>query len=551
MSKTIPTEEVKVLPLSNYTRAAAGLAKLNDSYDGDTSPQALKYEEIVEESKSDEELDSAKIPEIEAVKGIVLYTDGGCRPNPGPGGWGIHGYLYLETAPKKGSGNSEHMLTADGYVNKIQHALMGNTQKPKEVTPVHYIDGFGSFLEPVTNNIAEVVAAVEAIIHAREFNAQRVLIWTDSEYLRKGLESWVDSWQKNGWVKRDQSPIANVEYWKRLVEERDRLRQRGVEVEIRWIKAHDDFVGNEKADQLASMGVMTSQRGEARHSMDISPAEGYWRYDPERHPFLNHRRLYMNTLSASNKPGEYYIGEHGKDDDLPGKRISDGAFALVRLGTPDPVVEAVRQYQCSIAREVDSILLVRLDNVFRPDTHKQIASYGPTALCQTTPYRLDLESMDKQPISKERNPPMLVMRVVEEIEKLNEKLELFLKQDASVCVTDLTAILYETTVKVDKKGTSTTLMKLKPEYNVGFARLEVEANYLSEKNEVASASVTLTLGIDMLDRNSLKRLEDMLPKVSLISWNEAPNVFRYATVVQAGNDVGIWAGVYSNLRIVV
>ena len=481
------------------------------------------------------------------IQGLVLYTDGGCRPNPGPGGWGMHGYLYLADKPKKGSGNSDHVLTDKGYITKVKAAVsVGGFM---EITPVHYVDGFGSFAHDITNNVAEITAALAGLQHAVDYDVKSVLILTDSEYVRQGLEKWVIGWARNGWVKSDGSEIANVQYWKRLVEARDVLTARGVEVKIQWVKGHDDILGNELADKLATVAVMTSGRLGARSSVQVSVPEGYWKYEPDRHPFLAHRRMYFNTQSAFNKPGEYYLGEHGKDDDLLGKRISDGAYAVVHLESPDTILELVRNHQIELAGETDSIVMARLDHLYRPNTHREISTHGTLAIEQPSPYRLDLMCMDREPLTRELRPPKLAMRAVEAVEELAAKLGHYLAGTGDIVKTDLTSILYETTVKADKKGVSTTTMKLKPEYNVGFAALEVDANYLAG-GEVASASIILTLGIDLLDRNALKRLEGENPKVSLISWNEAPNVFRYATVIEAGNNKGIWAGVYSNLRMI-
>lgn len=483
-----------------------------------------------------------------APQGIVLYTDGGCRPNPGPGGWGVHGYLYRDELPKKGAGNPEHVLTHRGYVTKAKMAQAGVSREYREVSPVHYIDGFGSFAIDITNNVAEIAAATAGLVHAADFDVKAALILTDSEYVRKGLEGWVDGWIRNGWVKSDGMAIANVEHWKKLVEARDKLRNRGVEVSIEWVKGHDDILGNVQADKLATVAVMVSRNREARQSIEITTAEGYWKYDAERHPMLNHRRMYMNTKQEFNRPGEYYIGEHGKDDELLGKRISDGAYALVRLEKPDPILELVRTRQIELSSDIDTLVMVRLDYLYRPEVHQQITTHGNYAIMQPSPHRLDLIGLDEEPLTKELRPPRLAHRAVESIEELAAKLDAYQRNDSSLVVTDLTPILYETTVKADKKGETTTSMKLKSDYNVGFASLEVEANYLAG-NEVACASVILTLGIDLLDRNSLKRLEEMSPKVSLISWSEAPNAFRYATVIEANGDIGIWAGVYSNLRI--
>lgn len=497
--------------------------------------------------------------------GIILYTDGGCRPNPGFGGWGMHGYMYLLEEPKKSSGNSDYVLTGKGYISKSEASMKMGAAGAKErraydrsieVTPLHYIDGWGSFPHDVSNNVAEMAATIQGLQHAADYDITDLQVYTDSEYVRNGVEKWMDNWMKNGWVRHDGTEPKNIDYWKQLVEARDRLLARGVNVRINWVRSHTDknkdhadILGNIKADRLATVGVMASKAGVNKISIEVTPAEGYWKYSTERHPFLNNRRMYFNTLEEYLRPGEYYMGEHGKDDDMLGKRISDGAYSVVMLDEPDPVLETLRKHQSLLASNTDTIMVARLDHLYRPETHSELAKYGNFAVEQTNPWRMDLRCLDQEPLTREMKPAGLAMRAVEAVSELAEKLHEYLAKDPKIVVTDLTPLLYETTVKVDKKGESTTLTKLKPEFNVGFAALPVVANYPSDSG-VKSVPVTLTLGIDLLDRNALKRLEEMHPTISLISWLEAPQAFRYATVVEAGKDKGIWAGVYSNLRIV-
>lgn len=538
MSVTSTDTEAQELPIREIT-------------DIDGAPMG-SYEVVVEKANKKKTKAEKKAEEENkppAPQGIVLYTDGGCRPNPGPGGWGIHGYLYRDEPPKKGAGQADHVLTHRGYVAKSKMVAAGATKEFREVTPVHYIDGFGSFGDPITNNVAEISATTAGLVHAADFDVKSVLILTDSEYVRKGLESWTVAWERQGWVKADGTEIANVQYWKRLVEARDNLRHRGVDVQIQWVKGHDDILGNEMADKLATIAVMTSRRGEAKHSIEVTAAEGYWKYDADKHPFLNLRFMYMNSNAAHNTIGEYYIGNTSNETDQIGKRVADGAFGLVRLEKPDPVVEMLRARQIAMAGMIDLLVLIRLEYLFRSDVHQRITTHGDVVMIQENPRKLDLVDLNQEPFTKELYPPKIAWRAVEAIAELSQKLDAFLAKDPGIVVTDLTSILYETSVKTDKKGVTTTSMKLRPEFSVGFASLPVEANYANGET-IASASIILTLGIDMLDRNSLKRLEDKLPKVSLITWLEAPQAFRYATVVEAAGDKGIWAGVHSNLRIV-
>lgn len=493
----------------------------------------------------------------EVPTGIIMYTDGGCRPNPGYGGWGIHGFMFHRKAPKKPSGNSDHLLTFRGYTLKSDAGLgigkTGDENRKKsgieEVTPIHYINGYGSFNYDISNNVAEIVAMTEAFRHAAQSDISSLLVFTDSEYVRKGLDSWVHQWQQNGWLKQDMTAPANVEYWKALVATRDVLIERGVDVRVEWIKAHNDSLGNEIADKLATLGVMTSRTRTLVNTVSIQEAEGYWKYVPERHPFIGARRMYFNTQGVYNTPGQYYLGEHGKDDELLGKRLSDGAFCVVRLKKPEEVLEMLRKHQIRMSGNIDTLIMVRLDALYRPETHRDLVEYREVAMIKEDPYRLDLICLDKQPLTRELRPVKIAMRAVVALSELEQRLDQYLAKDERITVTVLTPILYETLIKSSKKS-EVRETKLKPEFNVGYAALKVDAKYKAADGSSKSADVILTLGIDLLDRNALKRLEASAPKVSFISWQETEQMFRYATVVESGEDVGIWAGVYSNTRVV-
>lgn len=540
-------------------------------------------------SKGDAKEQASKKKEeaaINAPQGLVYYTDGGCRPNPGPGGWGMHGYLYKAIKPKKGSGNPDHILTAAGYTLKSDYAKQKDQdwsqadfqewlsnplgkKRHLDITPVQYVDAFGSFHAAVTNNIAELVAATQAMEHAAAFDVVIVQLHLDSQYVCKGLAEYVPTWIRNNWFKTTGEVVKNAEYWKKLVSARDVLVNRGVEVRFDWIRAHNDHLGNETADQAATIGVFTSQKAlygrswsynpeapaaETFAEITMSDAEGYWKYDSEKHPFIAMPRMYFNTCVEYIRPGEYYLS-NGKEEEHPGKRVADGAYAVVKLQQPDAVLEMVRTHQSNLAENIMALASARLDFVYRPDIHKKLSMHGPLVMVQDDPRRLDtfdLHSLDKdkqkEPITREHKPAHLAMRAVESIEMLMQRLNQYLNQDAEIVVTDLTDILYEKSQKVVKKET-VDICTLNPKYNVGFAALPVDANYKTDEG-IGQASVTLTLGIDLLDRNALKRLESSHPKVSLISWLEAPHIFRYATVIEAGGDIGIWAGVYSNVRIV-
>jgi ribonuclease HI len=139
---------------------------------------------------------------------VEIYTDGACKGNPGPGGWGV---------------------------------LMRSGSIEKEL--------FGGELG-TTNNRMELLAVIEALGALKR--PCDVTLYLDSEYVRKGITEWIQGWKSRGWKTASKQPVKNVELWKRL----DALVSGGGHrIEWRWVKGHSGDPGNERADGLANKGV--------------------------------------------------------------------------------------------------------------------------------------------------------------------------------------------------------------------------------------------------------------------------------------------------------
>ncbi|CUR47190.1 ribonuclease HI [Alloalcanivorax xenomutans] len=140
------------------------------------------------------------------MKTVEIFTDGACRGNPGPGGWG---------------------------------ALLRHGEHEKEL--------FGG--EPLTtNNRMELMAAIVALETLK--SPCRVVLTTDSQYVRQGITEWMANWKRRGWRTASRQPVKNADLWQRLDQ-----AAAPHEVEWRWVRGHSGHVENERADRLANRGI--------------------------------------------------------------------------------------------------------------------------------------------------------------------------------------------------------------------------------------------------------------------------------------------------------
>ena len=135
-----------------------------------------------------------------------MYTDGACRGNPGPGGWGV--VLRFQDSHK----------TLQGYAAET------------------------------TNNRMELTAVIEGLKALKR--SCEVELFTDSRYVMQGLTEWLDNWKRNGWKTAAKKPVKNVDLWQQLEDEVSQHK-----VDWNWVKGHAGIEGNEQADQLANAAI--------------------------------------------------------------------------------------------------------------------------------------------------------------------------------------------------------------------------------------------------------------------------------------------------------
>ncbi len=142
---------------------------------------------------------------------VVIYADGACKGNPGPGGWGA----WLR------SGDHERELWGGEKLT--------------------------------TNNRMELTAVIEALLALKKPSTVRLV--TDSQYVRQGITTWIHGWKKRGWKTADNKPVKNIDLWQKLEAAATQHR-----MTWEWVKGHAGDPGNERADALANRGAEDAQR---------------------------------------------------------------------------------------------------------------------------------------------------------------------------------------------------------------------------------------------------------------------------------------------------
>jgi ribonuclease HI len=149
---------------------------------------------------------SSRADELSGDKLVEIFTDGACKGNPGPGGWGV--------------------LMRYGEVEKELCGGEANT----------------------TNNRMEMLAVISGLEALKKSTKVRVVL--DSQYVQKGMNEWIHGWKLRGWKTAAKQPVKNVDLWQRLD-----LAVARHEVQWQWVKGHAGHEGNERADQLANKGI--------------------------------------------------------------------------------------------------------------------------------------------------------------------------------------------------------------------------------------------------------------------------------------------------------
>jgi ribonuclease HI len=470
--------------------------------------------------------------------GIVAYTDGSARPNPGYAGSGVHGYIWeLPEEGKNGHRAGKYRITDKGYSE--DPTLQGVCVKQ-----------YFEIAEPIaygTNNIAELnaVAALFNHLAVQLTEVDELYIISDSQYVLGGMDKPI-----NG---RDLT--INQNYWNLIYKGIDLFKLHGT-LRTEWVKGHNDNLGNTLSDYLSVLGTYRSTKKNLDPSILFFEHSGYWNEEAEFHPLLSSKRLYFSIAEGHRTPGKYFqVEAKAKGDEKLAdgrkekiKRIHVGAraanlsYSIVNLEEPDPIIESIVQYVTQYAPTGAYCYFLDMNKLRTKNMWRWFKHYGTDTIYCLFDSGHNFRFIDNQPICIEPKPIDLHLRAMD----MSAELDMIEKGKLPLTSLDITDKIYDIEIKEVKKG-KTVIPKIqyvvKKEFKVGQRSLDVLYKYQNKE-----IKIPLEVGYSTPTRSAFKSFEKDQPKVELLIQEDTEDHrwLRYFVKVTTNKSSGIWSQHYSN-----
>lgn len=483
--------------------------------------------------------------------GVVIYTDGGAEPPVGPGGSGLFGYTF-----EIGKSITPALLK-DTYYPSSEGYYQADTL-PKGaywVEPIEELHGGIAFPMPVTNNIAELSAAVKALEEIVNKKWTYACIRPDSRYFMDNYLNTLETWAKNRWTISNGDPVKNQVIWERLLELKKELADLGIEPKLVWVKGHQKEPGNVRADALATLAKESAKLAKSYNRLEYGRAALVDTVEertkvPEYNRMFDSRRWYFTNNGSEDRVNEhgfnvYYLGAHGKDDALAGKLMAEGTYSVLWTKEPEPVLEKVREHQIDLSRGAyGEFVIGDLDVICSKKIYEDIYVNG-TFWYPVLPYTKNIVSLDTETLlTTEAKPAGLMLYAAERLMRADQLLAQFYRREFDEgSLTDVTDQLFDVTVKGEKETYKlskdiTTAAKVVP--------LKFELPF-GDKD--AKTTEHLMLGTDLPKRNTLSALAKRGCRVYVYTKRLSNNSFWFCSFVESAGDMGIWMGEPANVRI--
>jgi len=471
---------------------------------------------------------------------VVVYIDGSAIPNPGNMGSGIYGYMFKsnEIVEKHNTGLKTCATTNYGFYPK-NYSTFKPTDAIHLVNPVYYIHGYVSYPNTGTNDQAEVkvfkelvdfLTSIEATTLDLKLNTLRIK--SDSNYFLHICDK-ITTTPKSTW---EPAIKTNEDLWYEVESTIAKLKEHNISVEFLKVKGHSESLGNHYADRLALIGNEVSKTGKYGANIRLVPARGYWKRSDVEHPFLKTKQLFFisGDYKINNKT-TYAIMNYDSKVEV-GVKTADASFGLIMLKEEPYLVKDIIDFYNKRLGTLSIISTVNLNNAYSQNTQVQYNLFGSDIFTYDNK-RAIVNVWDEYSVARAIKPAGLATHAYNAVMGLGIILKEYLDNKPTLRrkFIDVTDQFYEH----DEKG------KVKIKLPNGTNLLDVKFNMFDRE-----IKVPLDLGRDMLNRNILKRLEKLEPKIILAITDMSDNKTKYIEyhiiIELKTGDIGIWCNLFSN-----
>lgn len=453
----------------------------------------------------------------------VFSVDGSAYPNPGDYGYGVHGYVFeSDTIAKNNDRPTTHHTTNTGYVPREE---IGRSTS-KEVKPTHYLDMIGSYNNVGTNNMGELLAIVEVIRFFNDnldVNVTNIIIQSDSTYAMGACNAMIAG--KTHWNVPDK-PNLNI-----LIDMNNVVTAalaRGVKIELVKVKGHSGDLGNHLADRLALLGRVNSSRGIYTLKSNFRAGK-YWKLKDDKHPFINVNHLFFTN--EERKENSYIIMDYPTDIEL-GKKTNESLYGVVVMKEPIELVDDVVKSFNTNMKSLSMLSSIKVSSLVSQYHLVNREAFG-NDIYMYNKRGNELNVMDNLPLANNILPAGLATQMYTKTLNLRAIMESYINNDSTTVRTmhDVTDMFFG----LDNKDKPVCIL----ENGAKMIKLDITVNK-------KKYTVPMMMGIDIIPRNNIKRLEKLNPKVTIVTDVLAGKVIEYYTVIECDDGIAIYCNFYSN-----
>lgn len=435
---------------------------------------------------------------------IVLFSDGGARPNPGPSGAGF----YAETE--------------DGVAYLWWRSMPGLGE---------------------TNNRGELLAGLKAFEKSKELGVTDLTLRPDSAYVINAIKK-INVYEENNYIV-NQEPMKNVDLLKDLHAAVSSFVGTKAKFNVEWVKGHSGVYGNEVADRMATRAVIAAQKGKQVEEFITTTIKKVANPKSANYDRLfGNSHLYFNTLGLQTESGRYiyFTGHHGKDDSDAlekgkidtsfGKSLPEAVWCLIYAKEQNKLIDTVIREQLTITPNTRNVpYIMNLGQIVTPKSHEEIVDFDGLylSLCTKAKRLGETILIDTYGNRISRTPPSpkLGQLTMNKLEGEALRFEDYLNgKSKEFTVTDITDKIFEEKEIVLKKKTKTEVVLNEGVIQKGV--LVVDAPYRDSTGKSLSTQVRLTVGHDLYSTNCLRSLRKEPIKVKLLTWTVGHLTLGYA-----------------------